>query len=370
MHLLKAALALCVLALPQEEVKDREIPDALQAGATHLLEKQKQDGSWGGDSAFSNDRYIRMAVTSIAIRALRAAKHSIPSLEIGDAVNKGLEFVRANSGKRPEKPFQGLYDFSIYACIYSAELLARESDDASKEALEKCLKLIDRNQTANGGFSYVHEGADFRKERDGEGENPLYESFVTALVLDTLWETKQAGHQISEATYNRAFEALATTRTPEEYFCYHMVDGEMRGSISGNGKLSWPGSIARSIMCEYVMYKIGQGRKEALEKALESFFEHREELEKVRKKDNRGTHQGKYDCAPYYYLFGHYYATLAALKLGGEMQEKYIPVLRELLLKIRESDGTWLDSRIGGRQYSCATSMLILSRIAHPGKVF
>ncbi|MBI4563896.1 MAG: terpene cyclase/mutase family protein [Planctomycetes bacterium] len=367
MKSIAAALLLGVFALPQDSEKAPSAHEALEAGLSYLLTHQRDDGSWGRDSSFGNNTGIRTAITALSIQALRAGKRVLPHVRIDQAVTRGLHYLNEHSDKYPKRPSQGLYNFSVYGSAFAAPLLAREQDEASRNSLAKCLDRIVRNQLPNGGYSYVHGSAGLRgRYTDRES---LYESFATALTLEALWEVRKAGHEIPEETFQRGLQALQTARTVDEYFCYHLVDGTPHGSLSGNGNLSWPASIARTVSCEYILFKIGHGKREHLEKAVDKFFEHRAELEKVRKKDGR-THQGPFDCAPYYYLFGHYYACLAVFELGERFHKQYVPSLKELLLKIRERNGTWLDSRIGGRQYGCAMAVLTLSRMLNAREEF
>lgn len=348
-------LAPALLCSAQDARIDRALREAVQEGTAYLLEHQNDDGSWGDDGVFGKDPGIRSSVTSIAIMALRAAKRILPDAKVDDAIARGFDYLRGNAAKRPERPFQGLYNFSIYGSMYAAALLAREDDDKSREALEKCLALISKNQRSDGGYSYLHEKNNMKVDS--------YETFPTAMTLECLWEVKKAGKRIPEDTFKRALTTLKSARTADGYFCYHVIDGKHRGSVSGNGKLSWPASIARTVCCEYVLVKIGQGSRTALKKSIEMFFRHREELEKVRKKDQK-THQGDFDCAPYYYLFGHYYACRALFELDKSVQQKYVPQLQKLLLDIRESDGTWLDSRVCGKDYGCAMAVLMLAHLS------
>lgn len=349
------AYALAVLYPAQDAGIDPAVRDAMQQGAAYLLEHQNEDGSWGDDGVFGKDPGIRCAITSLAILSLRAAQRLLPEVKADPAIARGLEYLRKNAAKRPERPFQGLYNFSVYGSIHAATLLAREEDDPSRAALEACLALVAKNQRPDGGYTYLHEKNTMKINS--------YETFPTAMTLEGLWEIKKAGRKIPEDTFQRALAALKSTRTAEGYFCYHVIDGKQRGSVSGNGKLSWPASIARTVCCEYVLFKIGHGSRSGLEKSVEMFFRHREELEKVRQKDQK-THQGEFDCAPYYYLFGHYYACRAVLELDRSVQQQHAPRLRKLLLNIREPDGTWLDSRICGKDYGCAMAVLMLAYLS------
>jgi hypothetical protein len=322
---------------------------AIREGVKFLLDRQAADGSWGAESAFGQDGNIRSAITLFCIRALEATGRD--GEEEREAVRRGIGYVMAHAHPRPRAASYGMYDFSFYSASYAIAYLSRVKTAEAREAIGRCLDTLRSNQREDGGFTYLFPG-----RRDN------YEGFTTALVLLNNLEAAKNGVEIPADINRRALAALQKTRTHEGYFCYHMIEGKQRGSVSGNGKLCVEGSLVRTIVCEYALVRVGEGKKEGLKAAVENFFTHRQGLEDVRKRD-RKTHQGPFDNAPYYFLFGHFYAAAALDELDRAFRAERAKKLEEIFMSIRERDGTWLDGRITGKDYGVAMALLTLHRL-------
>lgn len=343
-----AWLLLAVLSIQDENlIADRET--AVRKAVRMLVERQRNDGSWGAESTFGRDVNIRSAITLFAIRSIETCGENTE--EERAAVEKGIRFVAEHAHLRPKQPSYGMYDFSFYSCSYALAFLSKYGRDDLKPALDRCLKVLQENQREDGGFTYLFPG-----RRDN------YESFTTGLVILNNLEAEKNGLKIPQEINRRALAAMNKSRVQEGYFCYHMIEGQQRGSVSGNGKLTLEGSLCRTIVCEYALVRLGEAKKDQLKKAIRNFFEHRQGLEEVRKKD-RKTHQGPFDNAPYYFLFGHYYAAKALRELDKDFWKESGAKLEDIFMKIREEDGSWLDGRITGKDYGIAMGLLILDAV-------
>ena len=73
-----------------------------------------------------------------------------------------------------------------------------------------------------------------------------------------------------------------------------------------------------------------------------------------------GTHAGRYNIAPYYFYFAHYYAAQAVELLPNSDRIEYRRRVGELLLATRGEDGTWND-RIFPQSAAFGTSVAVLS---------
>ncbi len=317
-----------------------------------LLRKQADDGSWGRESVFGADVNIRASVTLICLQALEAA----PGVDERRraAIEKGRGFALKFSSDRPERPSYQMYDFSFYSGSYALPYFAKLAKAEKKYAadVERFLETVRVNQRHAGGYSYTWRS----READS------YESFASALVALSLLEAKGHGVRFEPELYDRCVASIEKSRLTDGFFGYHIVEGVPRGSYSGNGSLAREGSLVRSLVCEYALVAAGKSDRGKLKNAVDDFFRHREELEKVRKKDAR-THQGDFDNAPYYYLFGHYFSALALPLLDREARERHAPALLKVLREIREEDGSWFDSRITGLSYGTAMGLLTLVRL-------
>src|SRR5260370_34436328 len=131
----------------------------------------------------------------------------------------------------------------------------------------------------------------------------------------------------------------------------------MRGNKKANAN-ELPGSAARAAVCETTLVVLNAGSTDAIQAVLDAFYKHWDELEKRRKQ--KGTHEGPYRIAPYYFYYGHRYAAQAIEMLP----EKARAVERERLLKVilrtRDEDGTWND-RVFARSKNYGTASIVLA---------
>lgn len=339
------------MPLAQPEAQDTSARSVIDRAIGILLSKQAEDGSWGQDAVFGLDVNIRSSITLFCIRALEAWGEGDERVEA--ALRRARRFVLKHAARRPERPSYQIYDFSFYSAAYALAYFAERGKlEEHREEIGRLLETLRRSQMENGGFSYIWSS----RTRDS------YEGFATALVVLSLLRARDRGIEIPDGLMDRAIASVEKARVEEGFFGYHIVDGKPRGSYSGNGRLALEGSLVRTVVCEYALVRSGRSRVGRLRTAVENFFKHRDELEKVRKKDHR-THQGKFDNAPYYFLFGHYYVALAVEALDRRTRARAHAALRKILMSIREEDGSWYDSRICGRAYGTAMGLLILSRI-------
>src|SRR5262249_10255128 len=128
-------------------------------------------------------------------------------------------------------------------------------------------------------------------------------TFVTAPVVQSLLLARAQGEDVPDDLLDRARKVLEASRTATGAFVY-------AGSAKGkeNDDLL-PGSAARSAVCETTLVLLGGGSTEAVQASIDAFHKYWDELEKRRKK--KGTHEGKYLIAPYYFYYGHRYAAQA-----------------------------------------------------------
>lgn len=317
-----------------------------------LLERQAEDGSWGRESVFGRDRNIRASITLLCLEALEAAPGADDRRRA--AVAKGRAFALKHAAERPDRPSYQMYDFSFYSGLYALAYFSRAAkvEPALAGDVKRFLETVAVSQRQSGGYSYTWRS----READS------YESFASALVALSLLQAKACGVEFPNELFERCVLSIERSRIDGGFFGYHIVDGVPRGSYSGNGSLALEGSLVRTLVCEYALFEAGRSDLSKLKKAVDDFFRFREELEKVRKRDHR-THQGEFDNAPYYYFLGHYYAAVALAKLDGETRKKYAASLRDILVSVREEDGTWFESRITGASYGTAVAVLTLLRL-------
>lgn len=236
----------------------------------------------------------------------------------------------------------------IFPVLLTGSLLADSSEGRLSEKpdlrtiLDESVKTHIRLQEKDGSWPY--EGA-YRVQ----GEIPIgYRIGGTALAASALLA---AAPDDKDAT-----PALEAARDGSGAFAYG-------GAWAKGPQNLVPGSIARSPICEATLLLLDGGSQEALQKSLDDFHAHWEELEKRRKRT--GTHEGPYRIAPYYFYFAHRSVAGAIDLLPEERRAPERERLIEKLLKTRDPDGTWND-RIYPRSRNFGTAMAILA-LCSPG---
>lgn len=125
------------------------------------------------------------------------------------------------------------------------------------------------------------------------------------------------------------------------------------------------GCQGRNTCCELALFQARERRKGDLKDMLEQFMKYRGELDAVRRMEyyqpprRRGSpHNGdRWHNAAYYWMFGHYYARMAAKEVGGSTDRELNEVCVKALMQTRLDDGTWLGHPSFGKV--CGTSLAL-----------
>ena len=96
--------------------------------------------------------------------------------------------------------------------------------------------------------------------------------------------------------------------------------------------------------------------------ALELWFEHRHEIDRVR--NFGGTHVAPhYNNAAYYWMFGHYYAIKVAHRIGGKIEKKTNRLVLNAIMADQEKNGTWLGHTAFGDICGTAQALMIFGAL-------
>lgn len=198
-------------------------------------------------------------------------------------------------------------------------------------------------------------------------KNPQAPSFVTSAVLLNLEEIGEtfSNLRIPRDTLKPGVQALADLRVPDP------TDPKKMSYVYDERGINAPmwrdirGNVGRIMVGELALETYGQITKAQLGRSLDVWVQHRDELDRVRTYPH--THYGKrWNNAAYYWLFGHYYASLAADRVGGNrMKEVKELILKAVILK-REANGLWLDHEGFGIQIGTSHALMILGTIDGP----
>lgn len=292
-------------------------------GVRYLLSMQRSHGGWdesnynfGGDDSLPN---VYMADTALIALALLEWKETDP--RIAKALERAESYLRDESKIAKDDEDEIVWAYA-YRLLYFTKIKDKEWMQAMVNALEKM-------QLRSGAFQH-------------EYPNP----FVTASVLHALWEAKQAGANVPDATVKRAVEALKNCRGKNGVFSYGMGKGDRAEGGSG-----------RTPLCELALVLWGGSTADALKGAVELSFKHHDLLERVRKYDD---HSDQYRNGGFFF----WYDVHARAEAIARLKDKAAgDKLMKTIWSIAEPDGAWVDSHELGRPYGTAMALLSLKRL-------
>ena len=323
-----------------------------QSALKELVAIQEENGSWPYEGVYRVNREIPMAYrvggTAIVGEALL---YVAPDGEKARrAVDRGLAFILDSLGDpQLEVSTEDVYDVRVWGHSTALEFLcqiraAKRGGERAKDVdlwIPKLVRILTTEELPHGGWNYAGR------------RQPA--SFVTAPVVQALLYARGQGFEVSRELLDRAKRVLEDGRAESGAFLYagQFKEGEARYTSD-----QLEGSCARSAACEVTLRLLGAGSAEGVQGALNAFHAHWGELEKRRKKT--GTHEGPYKIAPYYFYYGHRYASQAVLLLPEKDGAKERERLVALILKTRDADGTWND-RVFDRSRAYGTAMSVLA---------
>lgn len=380
-----------LLCLAADEPSTEEL---IHTGVAELLKMQEDDHAWPYQGVYRVDGEIpigyRVAGTAIVAGALLDAAAPDQRPAANEAIERGVAFILPLLDHKLMQPSRAdAYDVRVWGHCYALELFCKLRAAGKlgphKQAIEawipKLVAALLEEELPDGGWNYANRRAQA--------------TFVTAPVVQTLLTARAQGERVPDEVFERARQALLAARVENGAFLYShrtLAPGGQtasrpaanaaasgpasqaasrptdRGGTSGPGArpasrpaqgpggTAVPGAIARSPACEATLILLGAGSRENLQRALDDFHTHWDELEKRRKQT--GTHVGPYGVAPYYFYYGHRYAAQAIELLPPAARSRERARLKALLLRTRDPDGTWND-RVFPRSRNYGTAMAV-----------
>ena len=298
--------------------------EAIDKGLKHLLQTQRENGSWAANEA--GDR--KVAITSLALMAFMSKAQFPGSGPNGDALNKAKDWL-LNLAKEAPDGYLGtsMYEHGL-ATLALTELWGmtrdKEEDDQIQKAIEAAVEVILRSQNDGGGWRYQPSAT--------AGQD----TSVTVMVFIGLASARQAGIVVPNETIAKAlkyFESATSQKTGG--FNYVPTGSKRNDSIACTGGGAYAAQLAGARGSEMVL------------SALRFLTER-----------SPGIITGNFG----YYYYGHYYAIHAMVQAGDEYYAEWYPQIRDALIKKQVADGSWGGSRTkrGERGASYETPMAII----------
>jgi hypothetical protein len=304
----------------------------------------------------------RVGGTSIAARALLELEGWADAPARRAAVERALAFVLDELEHEPllAQGFAGGYDVRGWGQAYALDFLLRlralgrvpaEQAARLEARLPALVSALERSEipatqrSSGGGWNYARSGG-----AEGGAPSP----FMTAALLQALFQAADAGLAVDSGVVQRALDALEAARLEVGSFQYAL--DERRRAPEGSSAVE--GAIGRMPIAEATLLLAGRGDLARVEQALAAFFEHWRFLEERRKQS--GTHAKPFGVAPYYFFFAHRYAAQAIELLPDEARSAWRARLDERLAAVRDEDGSWND-RVFERSKAFGTAMVLLA---------
>ena len=361
-HEARTVLLGIVLALPLAgAVKPRPRPaaidEALNIAVEFLLDGQ-QDGEWPYQGVYRVNGKIpvgyRVGGTAIGGLAVLRAPVGGNAQRIQQAVGRAAAMVIASiDNPRMSHRFEATYDVRGWGYTYGLSFLLslrgsdRMPDDLAESGDAAIRFFIDGIEATaipeSGGWSYARPA--------GFAAPGMSSSFMTAPTLQALFEANRQGFAVDRNVVRLAIDALEGSRSVTGAIAY-------KGPMTRETRDAVPGAVGRMPAAEATLYLAGRGQVSRVRGAIDAFLVHWQWLERRRAKP--GTHAGRYNIAPYYFYFAHFYAAQAVELLPDPDRVEYRRRLRELLLATRGEDGTWND-RVFRQSAAYGTSVAVLS---------
>ncbi len=344
---------------------DPHAREAVRKGVDFLLRTQHTDGSWGESTMGrsyevmadvpGSHRAFRVATSALCVMALKNSGIREEALE--HAVRRGLKYlVKQGRVKRPN-PTE---IYSVWAYGYGLRCLSEalvagacpDMETSMRETAEQLVDALKLYQVPDGGWGYYDFVAGTYRPSDSSM------SFMTATVLISLHSAKRAGIDVPEKMLQKALLSLHRARKQDGSYLY----GWYMRYRTNHPVNKLKGSVCRTSCCHLAQYLFNNRVSyEDLVKGVEALVEHNRFVDTARKRPI--PHEGWYSTSGYFHLYGHFYASMVLQQLNTQDQKRLWPILKNLILRLQEPDGSWWDYPLYGyhKYYGTAFAVLTLS---------
>jgi len=323
---------------------EKRSPTALVRGGVEFLLQQQRD-----DGGFCDSRYaywpdseltpnVWVAITAIAMTALWEHRDAVPELRdrIDRALQRGEAYVLDEKHIARERNEECYSDG--YRLMYFARRAAAAPDFAVRgrivEQMNTIVQAAGRSQKNSGFWAHEYENA-----------------FATGAVLQQVLAAKAAGATVPTEMTDKAAQALLSARFQNGAYVYGgTAKGERQGSLKD--------SAGRMPVCEGALLQLGRSDLERLRFALSNMWDHMTRLETVRRNDFHSDGE----LAGFFFFHTLFHASEVVPLLPEEERPAHWQRFVEIVQRIPEMDGSFLDSHELGRSYGTAMALLVLKQ--------
>ncbi|MGA0061012.1 MAG: hypothetical protein ACO3RU_15650, partial [Planctomycetota bacterium] len=318
----------------------RTADEIARRGVEFLLSMQRENGG------FQDSRYAYwpspritpnawIAITALAATALLEHRDVAP-----DRVDAALE--RAEAYMFDPAHLNRGDNEDVYADTYRLLYLARRQqgaqDDGSRAALVAKMHAIiaeaQERQRESGFFAHEYENA-----------------FCTAAMLWGLRLAEGAGASVPPEMFSRGVAALVSARLDDGAFAYSGTAARRKSSVKD--------SSARMPVCEGMLFELGESDPGRLRAAFDAYWENLHRIEQVRRNDFHSDGE----LGGFFFFHSLFHASEVMRLLPDDLHEEGAARIRDVLQRIPEMDGSFVDSHEIGRSYGTAMALLTLANV-------
>lgn len=344
---------------------------AIREAVEWLVADQRADGAWGSHhsprpievlcSVPGGHQVFRVATTALCVMALDGSPYWTEASRA--AADRGIDSILAEHEVTRANALEHYTPWALgfgLQCL-SERLLARPDDARAAEMRRVCERLIEKlgiYQDLDGGWGYLslQEVKTFRPSFTSM-------SFTTATCLIGLERARQAGFAIPPEMLERAVESVDRCETAMRSFTY----GELWRKWRPNApSVNHPKAAAcRGPVCLESLALFGRARKEVDHlRALEWLLVDHASFQ-VASLRRPIPHESHYAVSGYFYLYGHYYASLLQRRVSDTDRRRYAPYLENAVNVCRQPDGSYWDYPLYSyhQPYGTAFALLTLTEI-------
>ncbi|MBI2933498.1 MAG: hypothetical protein HYY16_17790 [Planctomycetes bacterium] len=310
---------------------EKDVDDVARRAVEFLLLHQRSSGGW------TDTRYaywdspkilpnVRVAVSALACTALLEWRDVAPD-RVDQALARGERYIFDDKNLAPGRNEECYAD--AYRLLYLARKHARAKEAALRDKMDVLVKKLELSLKPQGLWWH-------------EYSNP----FATAAVISCLLEARAQGASIPERLLAKAAEGLAKQRGPDGGYTY----------MAGRQPSPARNAAGRMPACEMALYACGLGSPEALENAMNTWWEQYGRFERVRVCDFHADEE----VAGFFFFHDFFHATQAVFWMRPKQRQEHQAKFLSALVRLPEIDGSFIDDHEIGKSYGTAMALLSL----------
>lgn len=297
---------------------------------------------------------VWIAITALSASALLEWRDEDP-VRIDRALRRAEEFLfddrRLARGKNED----------VYADSYRLVYLARKVKRCDGQEKQLCIERMNaivvdaaKRQLAGGFWAHEYPNA-----------------FATGAMLWGAYVARDAGAAVAPDMIEKGTRALLSARFSSGAFVY---GGSAPKEVeeSGDGAQSRPGrrrpsgaeqvknASARMPACEGALFAFGKSDEQKIQAAYSAFWEYMNRLEIVRRNDFHSDGE----LAGFFFFHDLFHASEVNKLLPETVKRENDAKFRQILRRVPEMDGSFVDSHEIGRSYGTAMALLVLKNVS------